>query len=336
MPSTIRLVGLLVALACTMSCSVATEGASRSVLDLIFANHVDELAWAIGWRSLLGGLLGLGLGLGLVFGAHRANGFRWNWEHANWLRGLTGVVCVLAFAGAGAAFGFWQGTVRGVETVVVEGPVGSEVLPIVGQAGSTMLAAIYVGNELTCEQERQLDADQQAQLNGRLDGYAAGEWQMEVELLRARLADVQSCVLTLATAAARQQVAARYPELDGTIGDEVIPWLLGQLGERVGAEQVADNPYAKPILAMLASLDTAAARDADPRMLSHRELSEHVLTVSVMPLVMLPVEQFATSQKRVCVIAPLALLLVAIGLFQLAHALHQRGQIVESSVGPGR
>jgi hypothetical protein len=321
-----RLVVPALVLLCGSGCSFATDESARKLADMIVANHLGELSWAIAWRSLLGGALGLALGVALFFGIRQLNGFRWNWEHARWARALTGTAYGVTFAGALAWFGFWQGIMHGTERVVGEGQLATEVLPVVGEAGSTLLAVVYVGGELTCEQDTPISDEDAAMLAARLDGWVAGEWQMDVETLRGRIDGVRTCVITLGTDEAKRQIAERYPEVAATLGHDIVPWVIDRLAEHMAAslaenEKVAD--FTGPIVDMLARLDEAAVRDDDPR-LSHRELSDHVVTATVVPMIMMPVEHVVDGQKLAGVFAALILVALSIGLFQLAHHQYER------------
>jgi hypothetical protein len=311
-----RFVVLLVLL-CASGCSLASDETARKLVDVIVANHLGELGWAIAWRSTLGAVLGLGLGIGTFFAVRQLGGLAWNWEHARWVRALTGTAYGVTFAGALGWFGFWQGTLHGSERVIREGQLATDVLPIVGEAGSTLFAAIYVGGETTCEQGVPIDEQQAALLAARLDGYVANEWQMDVETLRSRLADVRGCVLALAVDEAKRQVYARYPGLEGNLGDDIVPWVLDRLAGYL-AKSLAEKEQVAPIVATIARLDEAAADDGDP-LLSHRELSDHVVTTAVVPLIMLPIEHVAQTQQRAGLLVMLGIVVLSIAAFQLAH-----------------
>lgn len=304
-----------------------TDETTLVVTRALVENHAAAISWAIAWRTALGGGLGLLLGLAALFGLRAAGALRWDWRHARWVRVLAGVAVVLGFAGAGAGLGFWQGTLRGAQTLIGEGQLASEVLPVVGDAGSAMLAGLYVGGELVCEDGQPLAAAQTEQLGTRLGAYVEGEWQMQPEQLRARLGATQRCTIEVASDEAQRWVFARYPQLETNLGEVMVPWLLDQVARQLLAQALESESvgvYAQPIVDMLARLDEAAAREGDPSQLSHAELSGHVVSTALVPLILLPIEHAVISQRQVCVAVPIGLLVLVVGGFALGRRYDRR------------
>jgi hypothetical protein len=316
-----RAVVLVLVLCLCVGCEGADE-TTRMVLRTLADNHAGAIGWAIAWRMLVGGLLGLLFGLAAVVGLRAAGAMRWDWPHASWVRALAGVVLVLGCAGAGAGVGFWQGALRGAETLIGEGQLATEVLPIVGDAGALVIAGVYVGGELVCDEDGSLAELQRERLERELDGFATDTWQLDTAKLDARLATTQRCAIEAATVEARDWVFARYPALATNAGGELVPWLLDQLAARLLDSSAGE--YAAPITDMLARIDEAGARRGDPATITRGELSEHVVALAVVPMIMLPIEHAVAGQRLVCLLIPVLLIVLVVGGFALARHLHAR------------
>src|SRR5690606_23268982 len=241
----------------TAGCASVDEELPRIVFEYILASNVGALAWAMAWRSLVFGLLGVGIGLGVFFGLRKLQAFRLEWEHAKWIRGVTGALYVLAFAGTGAWLGFWKGAAHGAEEMIHEGQLGTEILPIAGDAGSLMIASIYVASEMLDEGDARLDDAQRARLASRVEDFASGGWSMGSDELEARLGGVRVRVVELGADLAQREVYQRYPDLEGTIADDLVPWALDLLGAKLADELIESaigSSSGKPIAAVFSTL----------------------------------------------------------------------------------
>lgn len=316
-------------------CASVDDDLAGKVFEEILDSNVSGLAWAMAWRSLVFGVLGLLLGLGVFFGLRHIQAFRLSWEHAKWVRGVTGALYVLAFAGTGAYLGFWKGAIVGSEEMILEGQIGKDVLPIAGDAGSLMIASIYVGSEMLDEGEASFDDAQVAKIGARVTEYGEGEWSMGTEELQARLVGVRNRVVEIGTEVARREIYDRHPELEGTLADDIIPWTLDKLGNLLADEALKaalETDSVEPIEQVFARLDEAAAREDQPAMLSHVELRDHVVEVGLVPLVMQPIRSFCRGQQVIGLIVLVVFLVVTIGGFQLAHHLYEKNQREQNQV----
>lgn len=320
-----RIAPLVLVLGLCVGCDGADE-TTRMVLRTLADNHAGAIGWAIAWRMLVFGLLGLLVGLAAFFGLRAAGAMRWDWQHATWVRALAGVVLVLGCAGAGAGVGFWQGALRGAETLIGEGQLASEVLPVVGDAGSLVIAGVYVGGELACDADGSLADVERERLEREIDGFARDTWQLDTAKLETRLAGTQRCAIEVATSEARRWVFERYPALETNAGAELVPWLLDQLAARLldVARGSGAGEVAAPLADMLARIDEAGARAGDPATITQGELSEHVVALAVVPMIMLPIEHAVAGQRLMCLMIPVLLSVLVVGGFALARYLHAR------------
>jgi hypothetical protein len=299
---------LVLVLAC--GCASVGDDLAGKIVEELLASHIGALAWAIAWRCLVFGLLGVGLGLGAFLGLRKLGAFRFDWPHALWVRALTGA-----------------------HELISEGQLATEVLPIAGDAGSLMIASIYVGSEVGSEllDGAELEREQLASLEARVGGYANGEWEMDHAMLEARLDDVHARVVEIAVELARREVYERYPKLEGTLGDDVVSWVLDRFGAKLTkqlAESVSESAGVgmifQSVQEVFTTLDEAAAREGDEAQLSHVELRAHVVEVGVVPMLTGPVDEFARGQRLTGILALLAFVIVTIGGFALARHLYEQ------------
>lgn len=330
---------LLIPLALLLGgCAGFDDTVSRQIVDEVIASNIGSLAWSAGWRSFVFGVIGLGLGLGLFFGLRARELFRLDWQHAKWVRAATGVLFAAAFVFVGSWWGFWQGVVHGSRDMIEHGSLGSEGLPIVGDAGSMMIASIYVASEQLDEQPS-LDDAQLTRLEQRVAAYTKGEWAMDTAELDARLARARAQTVGIASDLALREIHARYPELEGSLADELLPWALDKLGAKL-SEKVVESAVqnetsamiAEPLQDVFAGLDDAAAREGDDANLSHTELRAHIVEVGLIPMLNGPIEHVARGQQNTAWIGLALFVLVALGGFRLADHLIARRKNAAPSV----
>jgi hypothetical protein len=219
---------------------------------------------------------------------------------------LYAVSCLLC----GAYIGFWQGTVNGARETILEGQLGQEVFPIIGHGGAAFVARIYLVAE-----EPEPDPEE---ITARMASFVSGEWEMDVETLQSRLELAKRSVIDAVTEETRRDVYEAYPNLEGSLGEDIFNWVLGELTRSL-LKSAGDGTsiVSRPFVDLLEDLDKAAERGGDHSAISYEEMTRHIVEVGIVPLVMLPIEHFARSQQMSGVLPLLIVVVFTVMLFAL-------------------
>lgn len=296
-------------------------------LDVVKESHAADLVVDLTAGAVIGGVAGLVVGLVAFFALRALGGYRWEWRHAGWLRGLTGLLMALGGAAAGATAGAAQGALVGVEVVLREGQLATKVFPVVGDAGADLLLTLdAVGPKLD-------PAHPAAALvlpEAELAAFREGKARLDVARLRERLGRVgASSGEAVASLVAEQTLGRAGPTWRGGGSEKLLRWVLGGLVQVAVDDVVAPGavkkvPGGAVLRDLLAGLPDAAKAGGDPCLISRADLSAHCVQRGVVPLCLLPAKALAREAQLVALGSWLLGALLVVALFRLAEWLRSR------------
>ncbi len=302
--------GLLAALLCLGCTGCGGQGWGSSVLGFVLENNFTDLLFALIVQATIGGFVGLILAFPLYWLLRRLRFFELDWRHARWIRVLVVIALFLGTIFTAGSVGFLEGANSGIGTVVRDGQLGTEVLPLVGRLGAE---ALY---ELDCY--RRDDPEAPPYADSLSIGLIAMIECVDVELIHPVMESV------------KVQLFRVDPELRGGLVEMLVDEVLSYAVHRIVVSQALkgfDLIGVKHQVQHCATSMLAAAESAGGN-LTGEEVALQFSQELLVPVLLKPVRAFTRSQQWTVSLTLLAAILGVQLLFFITNLIirHVRKQ----------
>lgn len=252
----------------------------------------------------LGAILGLLLAIGWTWLCHRLGFYRSGWRYAGWVRWPLWILVSLVGSCFLGLAGFWQGAARGAETVLVRSQIGTRLMPELGRMTADGLAALQV---LLTETNRS-----SAYLKSRIEAFHAGSWEVNAPEFIRQLERVKTSLVDEVLPNLEQQAFERMPQLRQEPARTLVrlasSFLTASLVETRFNEEMRRIGAGAICRVVRDRLVQVAARSGNPDTIGARELSSFLVNEGIVPAVMAPIRSFCHSQRMLCLLVVVCVL----------------------------
>ena len=290
--------------------------------------------------TILGIIVGIILALTAFFLLRKAGAYHWDWRHARWFRALTLAVMLLAIPVLLGIAGLSQGFLIEADQVLNRLRSMKEIKDL-GDAGADLLMTIdVVAPQVAFDgQTFVITPEMDAAIDKALVEFREGRQELNVPRLFERIKGAKEQAIRSCVNRAQVFLSTRYPAVTRMIPARILDWFLYGLMEDLlqkkvtaGLTQLGLMSFLKPVTEVVNGLPAAAARSADPATISHRELSEYLVSSMLDAWMIDPIRAVVRKIQILVGIAILAVLCLPPLCFRLAEHVRKKRSMRNSAL----
>lgn len=268
---------------------------ARQIFDELAATQSHQFIFISFKWAALGAFVGFWVGILAIVAFRKLGWYQSGWRFAGWVRWPIWILGVTACIGLIGSAGFFLGTIRGSEHVMLKSQLGTKVFPLVGDALADGIAGVQVYLANT-------NSASGSNLTVQVDGFHRGDWEVDAPKFLHQLDELSAGAASNLIVEVETRLVANRPQLQSGLPNTILHHTLRLLGTVIVEGKIHSQLKRSHLddfyHGVRDHLVAEAREHGHPETINHPELSAFLIKEVIVPSVMKPIRMFAGSQAN--------------------------------------